>query len=292
MKKNVLFILFAISAIMSLHCEETTTYFPYPNVPENLTRLDDRSNYLVTHFWERCNLKSAFSAKDKFRAAFIDYISIIPYAHADSVKLSVNALIKEVKKEPKNMLTLGKIAQETLYSDSAQYWSDELYFPFAKAVVETKKISKEEKARFEYHIKVLSHSQEGMTIYPLPYKNEKGENRKLSDITAPYIILFINEPDCDDCMMARVRLAANIKMSQLIEAGTLKIISLSPCEADTEWKSSVASYPESWEKGASPEVESYFDLRMTPSIYLLDQDQKILVKNIDINTLITTLSRL
>lgn len=277
---------------MSLHSEETSTYFPYPNVPDNLTRLDDRSNYLVTHFWERCNLKSAFSSKDKFRTAFIDYISIIPYAHADSVKNSVNALIKEVKKVPKNMLTLGKIAQETLYSDSAQYWSDELYYPFAKAVIETRKIPKEEKARFEYHVKVLSHSQEGMTIYPLPYKNEKGEDCNLSEIIAPYIILFINEPDCDDCMMARVRLAANIKTCQLIDSGKLKIISLSPCEADSEWKSAVASYPESWEKGATPEVESYFDVRMTPSIYLLDQNHKILAKNIDINTLISTMSRL
>ena len=292
MKKIIISALLAVTAIMSLHSQESETYFPYPNIPENLTNLDDRSNYFVAHFWERCNLKSAFSAKDMLKKAFNDYIAIMPYAHLDTVNASVRALIKEVKKNPQNLLTLGLMAQEALYSDSAQYWSDELYLLFARAVADNKKISKADRAKFEYHANVLEYSQEGMIAYNLPFENERKEKCHLNDISAPYIILFINEPDCDDCMIARVRLAANIKTRQLIDAGTLKIVSLSPCEADEEWRNAVAGYPEQWIKGASPEVDSYFDMKSTPCIYLLDQNHKILVKNVDINALITTMSRL
>ncbi len=277
---------------MSLKGQEADTLFPYPNIPDNLTRLDDRSNYLVSHFWERCNLKTAFYSKEKFRKAFSDYIEIIPYAHRDTVKMSVDNLIEEVKKDPKNLLTLGKIAQDVLYGDSAQIWSDELYLSFAQAVANSRKISKEERARFQFHAKVLSHSQEGMTVFPLETIYSNGSKGNLHDVSAPYIIVFINETDCDECMMTRVRLAADIKTNELINSGKLEIISLSPCDADEEWLSAVSSYPQTWKVMASPETDSYFDMRMTPSLYLLDQDHKILAKNFDINALITIMSRL
>ncbi len=293
MKKIITNTIFFLSAILSLNAQEEETLFQYPHIPDILTNLDERSNYLVSHFWDRCNLKSAFYSKDRFKQAFNDYIAVAPYAHKDTMNLSIEKLIKTVKKNPENMLILGEIAQESLYGDSAQFWSDELYLPFAKAVVETKKIPKERKARFAYHVEVLEQSQVGMTAYPLTFIDEQGNKQNLKDLSsATFILLFINETDCDDCIMARARMATNIKIQQLITEGKLLIVSINPTEADDEWRENTSKYPSSWIKGASPDVDSHFDMRMTPSIYLLDQKHTILAKNIDINTLIATVSRL
>lgn len=114
MKKIITSIMILCSAIMSAQTQPNETYFPYPSVPENLTTLYDRSDYLIEHFWERCNLKSAFSYRDKFKQAFSDYVGIIPYANRDVVTKSVAELIKEVKKNPANMLTLGKIDRKSV----------------------------------------------------------------------------------------------------------------------------------------------------------------------------------
>ena len=293
MKKIITNTIFFLSAILSLNAQEAETLFQYPHIPDILTNLDERSNYLVSHFWDRCNLKSAFYSKDRFKQAFNDYIAVAPYAHKDTMNLSIEKLIKTVKKNPENMLILGEIAQESLYGDSAQFWSDELYLPFAKAVVETKKIPKERKARVAYHVEVLEQSQVGMTAYPLTFIDEQGNKQNLKDLSsATFILLFINETDCDDCIMARARMATNIKIQQLITEGKLLIVSINPTEADDEWRENTSKYPSSWIKGASPDVDSHFDMRMTPSIYLLDQKHTILAKNIDINTLIATVSRL
>ena len=293
MKKIITNTIFFLSAILSLNAQEAETLFQYPHIPDILTNLDERSNYLVSHFWDRCNLKSAFYSKDRFKQAFNDYIAVAPYAHKDTMNLSIEKLIKTVKKNPENMLILGEIAQESLYGDSAQFWSDELYLPFAKAVVETKKIPKERKARGAYHVEVLEQSQVGMTAYPLTFIDEQGNKQNLKDLSsATFILLFINETDCDDCIMARARMATNIKIQQLITEGKLLIVSINPTEADDEWRENTSKYPSSWIKGASPDVDSHFDMRMTPSIYLLDQKHTILAKNIDINTLIATVSRL
>ena len=292
MQKIIFIVITFLSAIMSVNGQEKETYFPYPNVPESLTTLYDRSDYLIEHFWDQCNLKSAFSYRTKFKQAFCDYLGILPYANKDVISRSISQLIKEVKKQPQNMLTLGKIAEEALYSDSAVYWSDELYYHFAKAVVETKKITKEDKARFNRHVQVLDYSQVGMRAYDLPYTDENGQECNLKDITAPFIILFINEYDCDDCLFAKARLSTDIKTNQLIDDGTLAIVSLSPCEADDEWRSAITSYPDKWFKAASSEVESYFDLKMTPTIYVLNINHEIVAKNITMDILLNYISKL
>ncbi len=292
MKKIFINSLLFLSAILSLHAQDAETLFPYPNIPENLTTLEERSNYFISHFWDRCNLRSAFYSESKLKEAFDTYLGLVPYAHRDTVNQSVERLLKEIKKEPKNLLTIGEFAQDELYSDSAQFWSDELYLKFAQAVIDCRKISKENKSRFKYHVDVLSSCQLDMTAYPLEFKNELGEKKNLKDISAQYILLIINETDCDDCIMARARLATNFNAQQLIATGKLQIVSINPVEADDEWKEAVANYPQSWIKGAAPDVDSYFDMRMTPSVYLLDQDKKILAKHIDIETLISTITRL
>ena len=78
-------------------------------------------------------LKSAFSSRDKMASAFRDYVTYMQFASKDTTITSINKLIKEVQKKPQNMLTLAQIAEETLYGDSALFWSDELYLQFTNA---------------------------------------------------------------------------------------------------------------------------------------------------------------
>lgn len=288
MRRIILTTIIAFSVILSLNAQET--YFQYPQVPHDLTSLQERTTYLVAHFWERCDMKSAFSSRDKFKKAFSDYVSFMPYADTDTIRTSVSALIDTVKKSPNNLLILGQIAEDTLYGDSAIIWSDELYLPFAQAVVASKKVSDADKARFQHHVKVLSHSQIGMTIPKIKTYSQNGRNVSIDTISAPITILFINEPDCDDCLLAKARLSANIKANQLISERKLAIVSLYPDEADENWFKAAAGYPANWIVTASPDADSYFDLRVTPSIYIINSDKRIIAKNMDIDSVLTYIS--
>ncbi len=288
MNRFILTIIIAFCAIMSLKAQET--YFPYPQVPDNLGTLEARTTFLVSHFWERCDIKSALSSRDKFKKAFSDYVSFMPYADTDTIRESVTALINSVKKSPKDMLTLGQIAEETLYGDSAMMWSDELYLPFAQAVVDTKKISSTDKARFQHHVNILKHSQLGMIIPSLKVYDRDGKKTTIDTISTPLIILFFNDPECDDCAIAKARLSANIKANQLIKDGKLTVISIYPGDADNEWKDAAKSYPAQWIAVAAPDADSYFDMRMTPSLYILNRERRIIAKNMDINGVITSVS--
>ena len=265
-------------------------FFEYPQAPESLTTLSQRANFVVEHFWDRCNLKSAFSSRDKMAKAFRDYVTYMQFATKDTTITSINKLIKEVQKKPKNMLTLAQIAEETLYGDSALFWSDELYLQFTNAVIKTKKISKADKARYEHHTKILTNSLTNSTLPNFEYETPNGEKQQFDSIKAPAIILFFNDIDCTDCQLAKVRLATDINLNKLIDLGVIKIVSIYPGEANEEWKMEASNYPKNWIVGACNDIYDMFDMRVIPTIYQLDDNHKIIAKNLNVDGILSVVS--
>lgn len=267
--------------------DRPNTYFQYPQVPENLENLSDRANFFIENFWQRCNFKSAFSSRQKMEQAFSDYVTFMPYADAEVVHKSIDNLIAQVSKNPKNLLTLGEIAENTLYGDTAKIVCDECYLPFAKAVAENRRIGKAEKARFEYQAKALAGSQVGMVAPDFTYTTPQGTSGKLSELPDnAYVLLFINDPDCDECELARVRLAADPNLNDLIESGALKVLSIYPGEVNDEWIERTKIYNPKWVVGANPDIDTIYDMRQPPVIYYLNKKHEILSKSFNIDNLL------
>ena len=287
--KKIIITLLLISTLSSvLFADEK--FFQYPQAPESLTTLSQRANFVVEHFWDRCNLKSAFSSRDKMASAFRDYVTYMQFASKDTTITSINKLIKEVQKKPQNMLTLAQIAEETLYGDSALFWSDELYLQFTNAVIKTKKISKADKARYVHHTKILTNSLTNTKLANFEYESLSGEKFQFDSINAPAIILFFNDIDCTDCQLAKVRLATDLNLNKLIDRGVIKIVSIYPGEASEEWKMEASNYPQNWIIGACDDIHDMFDLRVIPTIYQLDDSHKIIAKNLNVDGILSVIS--
>ncbi len=262
--------------------------FPVPTVPSDLTSLQDRSDYVIAHYWDHCNVKSILSAQQKFADAFDTYVNLLPLGTRRTVIRSIYNLLSQLEKNPKELLFVAEQAEAQLYSDSAKVKSDEAYIPFARAVAENKKIGRAEKARFAEQVRILMESNIGMPAPALEFTNGEGVRTTLKEAadTASYTILYFNDPDCVDCIIARGRLAANHTVNDLIGKGLLKIVAITPDEPTEEWRSQVARYPANWTVGAAPDAHSIYDIRSTPTFYIIDREHKIVSKDTPIDDII------
>lgn len=277
---------------VSAQQQTQTTYFPYPSVPDSLVTLQQRTDYLMRHFWDKCDFKRAFSSRPKMRQALADYLSFVPYASRDSVSASFGRLFKALEKQPDDLLFLAQEAELQLMGDSAQYYSEEAFLPFARAVVANKKINKTSKLHFERQARILGATQPGQPIPDLEFTDRDGvTKRHLHDVATPMVFVYFNDPDCDDCHMARVRLNADVKANQLIEKGLLSVVAISTSEPTAEWQQAMAAYPGTWTVGAAPDADETFDIAMFPSFYLVENG-KIIAKNYGIDELLTVLMRI
>lgn len=260
-----------------------------PKAPEYITRLDERCNYIVDNFWKRANLKSAFSSLERMDETFHQFLAFTPYATADTVHLAISNLIKGVEKaDGKNLLPLADIAAKYCYGDTAEYQSDELFFPFVEAVATSKKVKSPQKERYKALYRQLDNCRAGAEVKTLTFTCPDGSQGKLEDIRTPAVLLFFYEPDCIDCRLARARLAADYNLPILVNAGAIKVVAVYPGEPDDEWRADSESFPDGWVVGANPDIDADFIIEHNPEIYYIDSKRKVVARGIRVDNALAT----
>ncbi|MCM1067876.1 MAG: DUF5106 domain-containing protein [Muribaculaceae bacterium] len=289
MKKFLTVILAALALMCTLPARAASgDLFIYPVPPDTMLSLQPRCDYIVLRFWDRCNFGTAFDKyPEKLNAAFGDWISIMPHASADSVHTAIDKLLKRFEKKGPETLALATMAENWLYSDTAQFSSTEVYLPFVRAAAAHKKISKADRARFEHQKSVIESSSTGSTVPDIPFTDASGAKGSLAQVKAGSILLFVNDPDCLDCTMARIRLSADPNARELIDRGELAVVSIYPGDTDDEgWEKARAASDPKWVTVAMPDADNYFDLRSTPLFLFLNRRHRVLATDLDIDYLL------
>ena len=254
------------------------TLFKYPTVPDTMSTLESRTNYLITHFWENFDLSKPIRDSIGFDSAFRDYIDLFRYAHRTVVFSSINDFMNKAQSNTANMIFIIGVVESALYSAGAAYWSDEVYLPFIKFFVDSKMIKNEYKLRYKEQITAIENTPVGAAPPDFTITKTDKSKVKLSDISG-WTLIYFNEPDCFDCTLTRLRLSTDSNISLLVDSGQITVVSVCPGGYSAEWASEAASMPENWINGYCQDIDQTYDIRLVPSFYLLDKDHKIVNKN-------------
>lgn len=294
MKSQIIaLLLLAATAFGARSQAQQQPLFQMPVVPDSIVLLYDRTDYLLAHYWDFCDIKKAFSTRDRFRGAVIDYFSLMPYGTVDGVKQSISTFMKKVSTGKEPVQFVADIAEATFYSDTAALASDQLYLMFLDELLANKKVDKNTKLRYAHQKRVLEGSRPGQPAPALTYTDPVGSEHTFApDTTKAGAIIFFNDPDCSDCSMARLRIDADILSRTVIEKGIVDFYSIYPGDADAEWLQSAVSYPEAWKTGASPDADQNWDIRQSPLFYILNRDGNILMVTANADEVIDILGRL
>lgn len=291
MKKLISAIFAAVVLCLPAHGRAATdTYFPYPLVPDSISTLQGRCDFLITHFWDMCDLKKAFSSRARMAGAFRDYLSFMPHATPRKAFRSIAVFLKAIEKQPSDMLFIAQKAEEFVHSDTAMY-SDQLYLPFAQAVANNGRISKEERAKYERQARLLLATMLGTAAPSIDYYDRTGAKNQFVPDSTQATIIFFNEPGAETSL-ARLRLDADVKATQLIKDGLLKVVSITRTSPGEEWTKMAESFPQSWVVGASPDIDNEYDITSYPSFYVLAPNGEIVLKNGSIAQMLIMLSNL
>lgn len=277
MKKTILAFLtlvISISASAQVNGAVSQQFFQLPIIPDSIVSFQNRCDFMVTHYWDFCDLKKAFSSRDKMADAFKMYISFMPYASADVVFKSVDKFLGGISKKPDDMLFIARLAENNIYADTAEFQSEQLYTHFIDGILKSKKLDKNSREYYEKQASVLHNSQEGMMAPAFDITDSQGTKTKFVTDTAQFAtLLMFMVPGDSDAELAKTRLNANIKTSQLVKSGMLKIYCIATKNNGERFTS-----PEGWTSGFAPGIEEIYDVRKSPMFYIINSEGKILKK--------------
>lgn len=295
MKKTIFFLLLVVVTLTtkaqvystSQAGETPQTLFNYPQAPDTISSFQERANYVVARFWNNLDVSKPVQDEVAFEGAFRDYLGFFPHAHKTIVLNSITDFLNRLQSNKSNYALIGKIAEKCLYSSQAVFASDEAYLPFAEAMMKNKSFSKAQREYYKKQVEKINNNMIGSICPELSVEDLEGEKTKLSNLLGEKItLLYFNDNECSDCVISRLRLSTNVGINKMIADGEIKIICISPKKYSKEWAGEAKSWAENWTIVASDKALDEFDVRIMPSVIVINEKKEIADKNLSVEMLL------
>ena len=292
MKRWIVYIVIALCLPWGMGAQNAS--FPLPEVPQMLASPADRANYLAVHYWDRFDFKNnALIDKPEItEQGFANFISIMPYVTENKEAFSVFA--QRMTANPKMLAHLLKVSEHYLFDNFSPVYDEELYLMLVEELLKQQKLSLVQRDRLRYQQRVARKNRSGQMATDFSFVQRNGKQMTLKGVQADYVLLFLNDPECDACRKIKEGLLHSEIVNRWKGSGRMKILSVC-IEGETEgWKNLPA--PEGWIDGCDGQKrlleEDLYDLRNLPAIYLLDRDKRIVIKNATMERLEEVLKQL
>lgn len=113
-----------------------------------------------------------------------------------------------------------------------------------------------------------------------------GEIKAIYDLEAPYIVVYLYNPDCEHCMEQSPVLVQLYNKWQQDKKPMIDVYAIAIDTNAEEWKQYVAKTNMRWTNVFDPTNKSIYKtyyVNVTPEVYVLDADRKIIAKNLNVN---------
>lgn len=257
--------------------------FDYPTAPEEIAGLQEKSDWLMDHFWDGMNFKNKTTVdQNALNDAFRTYVTPLRFADPAKAEASVTKLLADISKNGALSWQFAKAAEEALYGPRAEVWNDEIFLLFIDNVIKNKNIKKDRKTRYERLAKILRNSKRGSIPPEFDYETIDGKIAHYHPNGVITVLLFGNPADSES-RYAALRMSTEVKFSKLVEQGKINVLYVLPTP-QADWQKEMGSVPANWHAGKGETVNDLYDLRITPAIYVIDREGKVAAKNINVDT--------
>ncbi len=298
--------------------KESRTYtgFPYVEVPGFITDDQESMLYLTKNFWNRYFREaekdtSLYSMNiELLEEACTNYIALLNivyetaqeskavsgngfadkafstiassqkklFAKADSLYLSGNK---------KLLVNLIKLSEQYLYDPNSSYLNEENYIPVLEAILNLKALDSLNKISYKYQLDLALLNRVGTKANDFEYtyiaKNGIRKKGSLYGIEAEYLLIYFNNPDCGSCKEEQGRLMSEPLIAQMCVDGSLVVLAMYIDEQTDLWENNFKNIPDSWVYAKDHKLvlrnNELYGIRAIPSMYLLDRDKKVLLKD-------------
>lgn len=260
-----------------------------PQIPDSLRTAPKRAAYLIEHFWDNMDFADTELSTDAqfMEQNFANYASLFPHTEIDSVlpEAARNLMRRaEVNRNAYNLL--AQTADTYLYEPESPVANENAYLHFLKAITESPFIDSALRTRYEVQLEDVLKNRPGTIATDFEIRLRNGGTINLLDEckSSKATLLLFYDPECSDCSLLVSRMKKDTSLSKAVSSGHLNIIAVYPEGDETMFAEAAGKIPDEWRDGISPEgtvtEKELYSITSFPTIYLLDTNGKVLLKNV------------
>lgn len=268
--------------------EQSLGSFPFPAIPEVLTSSEDRKAYLLTHYWEQFDFADTtlVNNRDVTEQSFVNFIALL----ADGT--TPEELTRESlenwcagfvgKDHARKVLT--KTADDYLFNPNSPFYNEGLYGMYLEALLGKLPQTDAMRSAYRFKLKLVKRNNVGDRATDFTYYLPDGTRRTLTStqVKNDRLLLMFYDPECESCHEVLLRMAADRTLAEAIKAGRVSVLAVYTEGNDEAWRKALPDMPEGWTVGTDREAVkqgALYDLKAMPSLYLLDGQKRVLLKD-------------
>lgn len=246
---------------------------------------EERVEWLRWHYWDNFDFAdTTFLARAdtlQLFEAYARYVQLLFSVPTDGAPM--DSLMRRAAVSRPMLDYFAMLADQVLGDPNSPLRNDEFYIPVLRAQLSSPWYDEYERLAPEYRLSLASQNRIGQPANDFRYTLASGATGMLYGLRAEYVLLFINNPGCPMCREIREAVSASPMLTELIEHGRLRVLALYPDENLDEWRAYREQIPASWinayDDGCVLREKGLYDLSAIPSLYLLDAQKRVLVKD-------------
>lgn len=215
-------------------------------------------------------------------AMFLEFCRNLRDMTADERKEEIDSLLHRSETGASGMFQyMMGLAEKYLYVPRSPYRNEECFMSFLDYYVQKGKLKSAYDIRYTYLWKQLRKNRVLTVANDFAYICRDGRASTLHSIKAPYTLVFFYKPDCPDCDRVLDYLAKSDICCNLVGSGQLKVLAIYAGLSFPLWEKNKGKFPTSWisARFTIGGDRKKYNLPVLPSLYLLDKDKVVLVKD-------------
>ena len=274
-----------------------TRNFPEVQIP-SIRPQEELGDYILDHFWDAyldttghwfCDSTHIGGVNDRILATQLaSFLSILENTPAPKAGEVMAAFFDQLERShaadtASNVFSWVTDAVEYyLYDPNSEIRSEELFLPFVSRLAQSPFAKEELRARYAHEAEVCATNRIGAPAKDFTFVDIRGRRHTLYGERAPLTVLLFVNPGCHACEEV-VSAFEGEAVKARVRDGKLRILGVYIDEDIRAWKDHAAELPAHWINGYEPDglirSDQLYFVRGIPSIYLLDADKRILMKD-------------
>ena len=252
----------------------------YPEIPDAITDQQARASYMALHYWDKADFSDTTFLKEP--KVVLDFVFLLQLLQSEVATESLKTTFNMVSSHSSNKQLMLFWLDRYLYDSRSPFYNDNLYLKVLDVIIASAE-NDAYRNELQSMATLVQRNRVGCVAENFSFVYKDGNTAQLYDIESPLLLLIFNSPDCSLCHNLEYLISENDTLQRLINNQQMKVLSISPLADYESWMSH--EYPDNWFCGFDKDMvvikQRLYEIQRFPSIYLLDQAKRVIIKEAD-----------
>lgn len=199
-----------------------------------------------------------------------------------SSRRALHTFFDEIKSDSAAVAVADSIIYLYLADPNSPFRNENQLISFLEGMLSVGSLPEAISLRAEENLRIASLNRPGSVANDFEYITRNGKKLTLHQSATDKLLLVFYDPECSHCSDILRMLMENEQLNEAVEAGKVKILAIYAEGKRDVWEKTKRELPSNWSVGYDLTGildKELYDLPAMPTIYLLDSDSRVILKD-------------